>query len=124
MNNLWKYIEYLFKHRHAVRSEVKAPVDLQHVWERPETGKNYHAKDLHHHRGETVDLSATGVYFETDMDFTKGSIIKLKIYFDKQVYGNTTHMECTGRIVRVEHPTTSKVGVAVKINEQSLYRVP
>lgn len=68
--------------------------------------------------GVTRDLSASGVYFETDFEYKVGSVIELTI--DLEGNGNPTKLECSGRIVRVEQRGGGKVGVAVKMSHRNL----
>ena len=121
--NFWSRFKKLFKRHRADRQEVKASVDLQQAWGTPTPGAKWASVDLHHAKGVTHDLSATGVYFETDLNFEKGSLIRFKINFDTPILGNKTQLECTGRIVRVETHDGGKVGVAVRLDEQHLRTV-
>jgi len=70
--------------------------------------------DLGNGTGITRDVSASGMYFETDVDYAAGSEISLSIEFDTP--GGKLVMKCQGQIVRVEH-RDGKVGVAAKIIE-------
>jgi hypothetical protein len=64
-------------------------------------------------KGVTRDLSASGVYFETDSRYQVGSMIKVTIDFDSP---QGMQLECEGTIVRVEGCGSDKVGVAVRMN--------
>ena len=118
--HLWSRFKKLFSHHRAERHGVKAAVDLQQVWGTPTPGSKWASVDLNHAKGVTHDLSSTGVYFETDVNFEKGSLIRFRINFDSPVMGNMTQLDCTGRIVRVDTGDAGKVGIAVKLDEQHL----
>ena len=118
--SLWSRFKKLFEHHRAERLVVKVPVDLQQASGTPVPGAKWASVDLQHAKGVTHDVSATGVYFETDLKFEKGSLIRFKINFDTPVEGNRTQLECTGRIVRVETHGAGKVGIAVEFDEQKL----
>ena len=52
-------------------------------------------------KAETQNISATGVFFETDLDMPLGSLVSLSVQF---TYGGRKHwMECEGKVVRVTH---------------------
>ena len=67
--------------------------------------------------GVTKDVSASGVFFETDEDMADGSPIEFTVEFDGPT--GKLVMRCTGQIVRVER-SGGKVGVAAKILESKL----
>ncbi len=67
--------------------------------------------------GITRDVSASGVFFETDTNYTAGSEISFSIELDSP--GGKMMLRCQGQIVRVEH-RDGKVGVAAKIIESRL----
>jgi hypothetical protein len=60
----------------------------------------------------TRDVSASGVFFETNSTFNLGENIDFEIEFDSP--GGKLMLKCNGQIVRVED-RNGKVGVAVKI---------
>ena len=64
--------------------------------------------------GITRDVSASGMFFETDVDYAVGSEITLSVKFDTP--GGELVMKCKAQIVRVEH-RDGKVGVAAKMIE-------
>ena len=70
--------------------------------------------------GITRDVSASGVFFETDVNYAPGSEISFAI----ELHGPAGKMmfKCQGLIVRVED-RGSKVGVAAKIIESRLETV-
>ena len=72
--------------------------------------------------GVTRDLSASGAYFETDLEYRVGSAIEFSI----QVEGPDGFMdlECFGRIVRVEPRGAGKVGIGVKITQRNIKTPP
>ena len=52
-------------------------------------------------KAETQNISATGVFFETDVDMPLGSLVNLSVQF---TYGGRKHwMDCEGKVVRVTH---------------------
>jgi PilZ domain len=63
-------------------------------------------------KGETRDLSSSGVFFETNKDYEVGSAITLTIDFESDP---RARISCVGTIVRVEN-RGSKVGIAVHVN--------
>ncbi len=63
--------------------------------------------------GVTRNVSASGVFFETDVDHAPGSKISFAIELDGP-QGEKLMLKCQGEIVRVEH-RDGKVGVAAKI---------
>ena len=68
--------------------------------------------------GFTRDISASGAYFETDLEYKVGSAIELTIQFEGT--DGPMNMACFGRIVRVEPRGSGKVGIAVKITQRNL----
>lgn len=72
---------------------------------------------LEHGEGLTRDLSPSGVYFETDEQFSAGGSIRFSLEFDNP--GGKLALNCEGTIVRVENHE-GKVGVAVRIVQSSL----
>ena len=71
--------------------------------------------------GHTRDLSAAGVFFETDLELTPGSRIRLTLEFDSP--GGKLLLQCVGEVVRLEKGS-AKSGVAVRILESKLERSP
>ncbi len=67
--------------------------------------------------GITRDVSASGVFFETDASYRLGSEISFSIELDGP--GGKMMLRCQGQIVRVEQ-RDGKVGVAAKIIESRL----
>lgn len=50
---------------------------------------------------EAQNISATGVYFETDVDMPLGSLVNLSVQF---TYGGRKHwLDCEGKVIRVTH---------------------
>jgi hypothetical protein len=64
--------------------------------------------------GVTRDLSASGVFFETDARYRKGSRIHFEINLDTP-WGRAV-CDCDGKIVRVERHDGA-VGIAVQFGE-------
>ena len=69
-------------------------------------------------KGVTRDVSATGIFFEADMECAAGSAISFSIEL-KGLANKKMLMQCQGTIVRVERGS-GKMGVAVQINESQL----
>ena len=67
--------------------------------------------------GITRDVSASGVFFETDVNYAAGSEISFSIEIDGPV--GKMMLRCQGQIVRVEQ-RDGKLGVAAKIIESRL----
>jgi hypothetical protein len=58
------------------------------------------------------NISATGVYFETDVDLPLGSLVNLNVQF---TYGGRKHwLACEGKVVRVTH-ADGQHGVGAKL---------
>ena len=68
--------------------------------------------------GVTRNISASGVFFETNVDYAAGSEIRFAIEVDGP-RGEKMMLRCRGEIVRVEH-RDGKVGVAAKIVSSKL----
>lgn len=79
-----------------MRSQVGLPVEL-------EKGS-----------GQTRDLSASGVFFETDESFAPGSPITFSLILGQEAAGEPLRIECAGKIVRIER-REGKAGIAVAI---------
>ena len=73
--------------------------------------------DLGTATGITSDVSASGVFFETDATYALASEISFAVQLETP--GGTMMLRCKGEIVRIE-PRGSRVGVAVKITESTL----
>ncbi|MFC5497563.1 PilZ domain-containing protein [Caenimonas terrae] len=57
--------------------------------------------DVSGHKAEAHNISATGVYFETDVDMPLGSLVNLSVQF---THGGRKHwVSCEGKVVRVTH---------------------
>jgi hypothetical protein len=67
--------------------------------------------------GVTRDVSASGIFFEADCHFAKGSSIRFAI--DIEAPAGNIALNCQGEIVRVEE-RAGRVGVAVRILESVL----
>lgn len=68
-------------------------------------------------KGVTRDISASGIYFETDLQLTPGSLIDFVIAYDTPGGGMT--LKCHGQILRIEQHD-NRLGVAAKIIESKL----
>jgi hypothetical protein len=62
--------------------------------------------------GLTRNISATGVYFESQADQVPGSVVQFIVEVDVQ--GQKLKMICKGEVVRVDHKD-GVVGIAVKL---------
>jgi hypothetical protein len=68
-------------------------------------------------RGLTRDVSASGIFFETDAAFSVGNSVDFTVEF--AAAARRIHMRCRGEIVRVESHG-SRLGVAVRIVESRM----
>lgn len=80
-----------------------------------------HPVDLGNTKGVTRDISASGIYFETNASYAPGNRINFTVEFDSPA--GKLMLKCDGEIIRVE-PRGGEVGVAVKIIESVLAPVP
>ncbi len=74
--------------------------------------------------GIARDISASGVFFETEVNYQPGSEIRFSVEFDGP-WGKMM-MKCQGQVVRVEQlneQQDGKVGMAAKITELRLKQV-
>jgi hypothetical protein len=67
--------------------------------------------------GITRDVSASGVFFETEVTYALGSEISFAVELGTP--GGRMVLKCEGEIVRIER-RDARVGVAVKIVESTL----
>jgi PilZ domain len=65
-------------------------------------------------KGVTRDLSAGGVFFETDRVFGLGEAIQFALVLEYIDPGRPVRLQCRGRVVRLE-PRGNTMGVAVAI---------
>jgi hypothetical protein len=70
-------------------------------------------------KGETLNVSPTGIFFVTDKELTDGGPLRLTLEFDNP--SGKLYLECVGEIVRVEKEN-GKVRVAARISESRLER--
>jgi hypothetical protein len=80
--------------RSAVRFEASLPVALGGA------------------RGETHNISAHGIYFETDVQQRVGQLLNFSLEYT--LHGRTHRLLCEGKVVRVE-PQGRRVGVAARL---------
>ena len=73
--------------------------------------------DLGGATGLTRDVSASGIFFETEPSFTPGNPIRMLIDIDTP--GGPITMNYTGRIIRLER-REGRLGVAVRIVESEI----
>jgi hypothetical protein len=62
--------------------------------------------------GETHNVSAQGVYFETDVQQSVGSLVNFTVEF--QLQGRRHRLLCEGKVVRVERHG-ERIGVAARL---------
>ena len=62
--------------------------------------------------GETQNVSAQGVYFETDVQQSVGSLVNFTVEFT--LYGRKHRLLCEGKVVRVE-ARGDRIGVAARL---------
>ena len=67
--------------------------------------------------GVTRDVSASGVFFETDASYARGSSIRF--HLDIETPGGPMLLTCRGEVVRLER-CGERLGVAVRILESSV----
>jgi acyl-coenzyme A thioesterase PaaI-like protein len=67
--------------------------------------------------GVTRDVSASGLYFETDSPCTLGGAISFSVNFDSPA--GKMALKCRGRVVRVER-NEGRMGVAVNVVESMI----
>ena len=72
--------------------------------------------DLPGAKGMARDVSASGMFFETDASYAIGSSIRIALALDTP-WGKVM-VRCRGKIVRLE-PRARKVGVAVQFIESA-----
>lgn len=68
-------------------------------------------------KGITKNVSATGIFFETDVAYSVGSAVNFAV--ELATPGGNMTMQCRGEIVRIE-PHDARIGVGVKIVESVL----
>jgi hypothetical protein len=79
--------------------------------------------------GQSIDISATGAFLETDLSFQVGSPIDLHLQLPHEITGQPTmEWHCRGRVIRVtSHPASrclSRVGMRFDWLNASRVRVP
>ena len=67
--------------------------------------------------GVALDVSASGIFFETDSSYALGNLVSFTVEINAPV--GKMLLKCQGDIVRIE-PRGSRVGVAVKIIESTM----
>ncbi len=65
----------------------------------------------------TQNISATGVFFETEEDQTPGSTVSFSVEF--LIDGQKFNLVCEGQVVRVE-PRGTRIGVAAQLTSSFL----
>ena len=67
--------------------------------------------------GMTRDVSASGIFFETEAADAMGDLISFTVEFDTP--RGKRMLKCKGDVVRIE-PRDARIGVAVKIIESTM----
>lgn len=62
--------------------------------------------------GATHNISAHGVYFETDVQQRIGSLVNLTVEYT--LYGRTHRLQCEAKVVRVDRQD-GRIGVAARL---------
>src|SRR6266571_5954491 len=75
---------------------------------------------LEHGTGIARNVSASGIYFETDVPFSRGADLKFTVRFAPSE-GGRVKMQCWGRVVRIEN-FKELFGVAAKLDEFNFER--
>ncbi len=70
------------------------------------------AVDVEGLSAQTRNISATGLYFETDVDLPLGSLLNLSVQFTQG--GHKHWLACEGKVVRVSH-ADGRNGVAARL---------
>jgi hypothetical protein len=65
-----------------------------------------------HGPGTTNNISAQGVYFETDVEPRAGALVNF--FIEYRLHGRKHRLLCEGKVVRVE-PQGGRVGVAARL---------
>ena len=91
--------------RLALRFSLSVPVYIR-TWKSPEPERKV----------ESINLSESGVYFETNTPPSEGAIIHLRIEMPRAIIGSVgTEWRCIGKVVRVAQAgDLSRSGVAVQ----------
>lgn len=112
--NMWPYrsaTEYLDDLEHASRpDEDLSPRGAERI---------VSALPLTHGCSHTFteNISATGVFFETDEHQTPGSVVNFTV--EVLIKGEKFNLVCEGEVVRVE-PRGGKIGIAAKLSRSFL----
>ena len=69
--------------------------------------------ELEHGKGVTRDISASGIFFETDLSYPLGVTLSFSLVLEHADPGGPVHLQCQGEVVRVKR-CEGKVGVAVR----------
>jgi hypothetical protein len=77
---------------------------------------------LEHGSAVTRDVSASGIYFVTDVAFPAGATVKFALDF-RNFPGGPIEVNCIARIVRIEERGEQK-GVAAAIQSFEFHRLP
>jgi hypothetical protein len=72
--------------------------------------------------GTVRDLSASGIYFITDMRLKAGETFKFSLEFQASPTGPLS-VNCTGHVLRLENDS-GRNGVAASISDMEFVRIP
>lgn len=81
--------------RAAVRFDTHMPVQTEHG------------------AGTAQNISAQGIYFETDVEPRAGALVNFSIEY--RLHGRMHRLLCEGKVVRVDPHGTGRVGVAARL---------
>lgn len=75
--------------------------------------------ELDAERGVTRDVSASGVFFETERSYVPGALIQFTLILEYADPAAPLCLDCQGQVVRVE-ATERRFGVAAVITSQQI----
>jgi hypothetical protein len=79
-------------------------------------GWNSHAPEQ---KVESVNVSESGAYFETDKPPREGAMIQIRLEMPNEITGNpTAEWRCTGKVTRIERVNSSRhlLGVSIRFD--------
>jgi hypothetical protein len=74
---------------------------------------------------ESVNVSESGAYFETDTPPPEGAVMQIRLEMPKEITGNpTAEWRCTGKVMRVRpvSPSGALLGVSVRFDYYEISR--
>jgi hypothetical protein len=79
--------------RIARRFKLRVPLRFQNIDTHPKS----------RHAAKSINVSTSGVYFETDLKLKVGQVVEVRMRMPKRVAGKLTNERCfTGRVVHIE----------------------